>query len=113
MPGRKVSIPYRLVAGPGTTGYVDIYTVPPGKILHTKRVVVHFPSGVAGELRVALYYGNLRVYPDRPYVSGDDVTFDDKIDVTFWSQDSVRLWYENVSPTDARAADIKVEGDLL
>jgi len=113
MPSKKVSIPYRLVAGPGATGYVDIYTVPPGKILHAKRVVVHFPSGVAGELRVALYYGNMRVYPDKPYVSGDDVTFDDKIDVTFWSQDSVRLWYENTNAAEPRSCHIKLEGGLV
>jgi len=110
--GKKVSIPYRLVVGPGLKGETTIYTVPAGAILYITKVIVHFPAGVAGELYIALKYGNLKVYPATDYVNGDDVTLEDDVELYYYSGDPIRLWYENVNTTEPRSCDIKLEGIL-
>jgi len=108
----KVSIPYRLVVGAGLKGEAIIYTAPAGAILHIKKVRVHFPAGVAGELHIALRYGNLKVWPATDYANGDDVTIEDEVDLRYFSGDPIRLWYENISTTEPRSVDIKLEGVL-
>jgi len=108
----KASLTYRLAASPGDSGFATIYTVDPGRILKIHKVIIHFPSGTAGELRLALYYGNLKVYPKTPYVNGDDVKLEDYVDLTWFSGDDVKLWYENTNVTTARYADVKLEGVL-
>jgi len=111
--GKKVSIPYRLTASPGASGFINIYTVPAGMILTIKKIIVHFPSGTLGQLHLRLYYGHMKVYPQNDYISGDDVKFEDEVDITYWSADPVRLWYENVNTAEARYADIKLEAELV
>jgi len=108
----EVSIPYRLVAAAGEEGYRTIYTVQPGMTLRVKRVHVHFPIASGGELRVALYYGNLKVYPETDWISGSDVHFDDPVDLAWYSGDRVRLWFENTNAAEERSCDIKLEGVL-
>jgi len=108
----EVSIPYRLVAAPGEEGYRTIYTVQHGMTLRVRKVHVHFPIASAGELRVALYYGNLKVYPETDWICGSDVDFDDCVDLTWYSGDRVRLWFENTNAAEERSCDLKLEGVL-
>jgi len=91
--------------------FVDVWTVPGGKRFRARRILVHFPSGTGGELRVALYYGLRKVAPATAYYNGDDARFEDEIDVLYHSGDPVRLWYENTVAA-TRTANVKVEGFL-
>jgi len=110
--GVEKPLSYRLSAAPDAEGFVAIYTVKPGQRYRAKRIRVHFPSGTAGELRVALYYGAMKVAPETDYYSGDDFTYENGIDVTYFSGDPVRIWYKNTSTTAYRYADIEIAGCL-
>jgi len=108
----EVSIPYRLVAAPGEEGYRTVYTVQDGVTLRVRRVHVHFPIASAGDLRVSLYYGNLKVYPETDWICGSDVHFDDCVDLVWHGGDRVRVWFENTNTAEERSCDIKLEGVL-
>jgi len=109
---RTVSIPYRLVASPGEKGFKEVYTVPAGYTLKVCRVHVHFPIASAGELRIALYYGQSRVYPEADWISGSDIHFDDPVDLEWFSGDGVRVWFKNTNTVEERSCDLKLEGVL-
>jgi len=110
--GEKWSASYHLVASPGAEDFVSIATVPAGRILRLKRIQVFFPTGNADELHVAFYYGDLQVFPDEGDLVGDDVKYDKQVDVRYFSQDPIRVWYKNDNTTYERIADIVVEGEL-
>jgi len=112
MSRRRISISYRLVADPAAEGFKTVYTVPAGYILKVRRVHVHFPIASAGELRVALHYGQSRIYPETDWISGSDVHFDDPVDLAWYSGDRVRVWFENTNAAEERSCDLKLEGVL-
>jgi len=110
--GRLISIHKHLSISPGKEGFQAIYTVEPGKILTTKLVQIAFPAGTYGELYIALYYGNMKVFPETEYVSGDNVLFRKNARLKYWSQDPVLVWYKNVNTTETRDCFIDIEGIL-
>jgi len=108
----KWSVSYHLVAGAGAEDFVTIATVPPGKVLTIKHVEVFFPTGNNDELHVAFYYGNMKVYPDKGDLVGDNIKYDKPVCLKYYSQDSIRLYYKNDNTTYERVADIVLEGEL-
>jgi len=108
----KVTIHKHLSISPGATGFELIYTVDPGKILTVKIVQVAFPAGTYGELHIAIYYGNLKVWPKTDYVSGDNVLFRKGVSIKYYSGDPIRVWYKNTNTTETRDCFIDVEGLL-
>jgi len=108
----KASFPYALTASPGAEGFVTIATVPAGKIFHAKLIHMNFPIDTGGLLDVALYYGNLKVYPTEGFMTGDNTTFVDEIDVRFFSQDPIRIYYRNRDTAAEKRCYLKVEGEL-
>jgi len=108
----KWSVSYHLVAGAGAEGFVDIATVPAGKILKVNRLEVFFPTGDNDELHVAFYYGNMKVFPDEGDLVGDNIKYDKRVSLRYYSQDPIRIWYKNDNVTYSRVADIVVEGEL-
>jgi len=110
--GEKWSASYHLVASPGAEGFVSVATVPDGKVLHVKRIEVFFPTGVSDELHVAFYYGNAKVFPDEGDLVGDNIKYDKPVELRYYSQDPIRVWYKNDNTTYERIANIVVEGEL-
>jgi len=110
--GKKVSFPYAVVASPGAEDFVTIATVPPGKIFHAKLFHINFPIDTGGLLDIALYYGNLKVYPAEGFMTGDNTTFVDEIDVRYHSQDPIRIYYRNRDTAAEKKCYLKVEGEL-
>jgi len=110
--GKPVSIPYYLTKSAIGSGFETIMTVPPFKRIKIRKIIVQFPSGTGGELRVALYYGLMKVAPETDYYAGDDARFEDEIDVTYYSGDPIRIWWE-LTVAVARKANIKLEGELV
>jgi len=108
----KVTIHRHLSIGPGETGVAAIYTVQPGKVLTVDSVEVAFPAGIYGELHIALRYGNLKVWPETDYVSGDNVLFSKKVRLRYYSGDRILVWYSNVNTTQVRDCFIDIEGRL-
>jgi len=108
----KWSVSYHLVAGAGAEDIISIATVPPGKVLTIKRVEVFFPTGDNDELHVALYYGNMKVFPDEGDLVGDNIKYDKAVELKYYSQDPIRLYYKNDNTTYERIADIVVEGEF-
>jgi len=106
----KWSASYRLVAGAGAEDIISIATVPPGKVLTIKLVHVAFPIDTLGMLDIALYYGNMKVYPNEGHMSGDNMTWVDEVDLKYFSQDPVRLYYKNRDEAAEKKAYIKLEG---
>lgn len=106
-----VSIPYFLSKAAIESGFIDIYTVEAGKTLRVNKIRVQFPSGSLGELEVALYYGDLKVAPETDSYAGDDARFEDDINVVYFSDDAVKIWY-NCTIAAARMANIKLDGVL-
>jgi len=110
--GKKWSASYHLVAAPAAEGFVDIATVPSGKILKVNRVEVFFPAGVHDELHVCFLYGNMKVFPNEGDLVGDNIKYDKPVDLRYYSQDPIRVWYKNDNTTYERVANIVVEGEL-
>jgi len=109
---RRVQIPYRLTADPAAEGFTTVYTVPPGAKLKLREVTVSFPIGTYGELEVALYYGETRGFPEERPITGDGVSVSKKVELNWFSQDEVRLWYKNYNTTQKRQAYLNLEGIL-
>jgi len=109
---RKVNYSYHLVAGAGAEGFIDIITTPKGKVLDLKLIHVGFPLNTAGKLQVAIYYGGMKVYPDEGYMSGDNMTFVDEVELRYFSQEPVRLYYKNLDTEASKEAYVKLEGEL-
>jgi len=107
-----VVIKYHLKADPSEEKTISIYKVPNGHTLRITSVEIRFPSGTGGELLVALKYGNMKVYPDSGYASGDGGTIRDDVDITYQSGLDVLLYYKNENTTDVREAYINLEGEL-
>jgi len=110
--GEKASFPYALTASAGAEGFVTIATVPAAKTFHAKLFHINFPPDTAGLLDVALYYGDLRVYPEQGFLTGDNTTFVDEIDVRYFSQDEIRIYYRNRDTAAEKRCYLKVEGEL-
>jgi len=108
----RVAIPVYVEADPLKEGYKTIYTVPPGATLTVERVVVHFPSGTGGELLVAFYYGQTRVFPEGEGYRGDGTRLEDEVSAVWISGEDVVVWFRNLSSTDVRRAYGKLEGEL-
>lgn len=108
----KVTIPYHLVAAGGSSGYVDMYEVPPGRVLKINRIITFFPAGNYGELEVAYYAGIAKVHPKTGTLTGDQVVWDDDVDIQLDSGSTLRLWYRNNNATETREAFIHVLGVL-
>jgi len=107
-----VTIHKHLSISPGATGFENIYTVKPGKTLTVKVVQVAFPAGTYGELQIAIYYGNLKVWPETDHVSGDNVLFRKEARIKYYSGDPVRVWYNNTNATETRDCFMDLEGVL-
>jgi len=110
---KEVSIPYHLTASAGDSGFKDIYTVPAFKRLRVRKVTIAFPSGTYGELDVALFYGVMKVFPENGYLTGDNMSFKKEVDLTWYSGENVRLYYNNRNTTEARECYVNLEGVIL
>jgi len=110
--GKKVSYAYKLTADPGAKGFVNIVKVPPGHTLLVKLVHIAFPVDTLGELDIALYYGDLKVYPDEGYITGDNMTWVDEVHLHYFSQDPIKLYYRNRNTEVSKEAYVKLEGEL-
>ncbi len=108
----KVTIPYHLVAGAGATGEVSLYTVPGARRLRVKRIITYFPAGNYGELYLSYYVGINQVHPKTGELNGDQVVWDDDVDITIYSGEDLKLKYRNTNTTETREAFIHVIGEL-
>jgi len=108
----RVQIPYRVVADPGAEAYKTAYVVPPGATLKLEEVTVSFPIGTYGELEVALYYGQTMVFPEERPITGDGVSVSKRVDLEWYSQDEVVVWFKNYNTTQKRQAYLNLEGTL-
>lgn len=110
--GRKITIPYHLVASGGASGEIELYTVPSARKLTIRRVVTAFPIGNYGELEIAFYIGVRQVHPEKGVISGDGVVYDDDVDIEIPSGSALKLWYRNNNATETRECFIHVIGEL-
>ncbi len=108
----KVTIPYHLVVPGGKTDEVVLYTVPATRTLRIKRIVTYFPAGNYGELYLSFWVGIYQVYPKKDELNGDQVVWDDDVDITIYSGEDLKLKYRNDNPTETREAFIHVIGEL-
>lgn len=109
---RRVTIPYHLVADAGAKGEVVLYEVPPAQRLRIERIVVYFPAGNYGELRLRFLVGNMQVHPETGDIRGDQVVWDDEVSIELTSQSQLVLYYENVNAAEVRECFIHVLGTL-
>lgn len=109
---RKIEIPYHLVASGGEEKTIPIYTNPGPEKLRVRRVIIYFPIGNYFELKVALYRGVTKVYPSVGELSGDNIVFDDEVDLTYFGGEEIRLYYRNENATETRECFIYLIGYL-
>jgi len=110
--GRRITIPYRLEAPPATKGEVSVWEVPGAQQFLLEEFEIRFPAGTAGDLRVEVLYGELRVIPYRGAYSGDGTRFVERVRVRYYAGDPIRIRYENVHATDTKYADMSFQGIL-
>jgi len=108
----KVHYSYHLEAAAAAEGFVSIVSVPPGQVLTIHKVEIVFPAGTEDELHIALYYGNQKVLPVEGTFRGDSVRYEKSVELKYYSEESVLLYYKNENTTYARIADIVIEGVL-
>jgi len=106
----RVTIPYRLEAPAAKAGEVEVFRAPNGKMFTLEQLEIRFPAGTAGDLRVQILYGQLRMIPYEGSYSGDGTKFVERVQVRYWSGDPIRVWYQNVHATDTKFCDISFEG---
>jgi len=109
---KRFSASYHLVASPGAEGFATVAEVPAGKVLRLQKFEVQFPTGTSDELEVALYYGNIKVYPNEGVLVGDNVRYEKDVEATYFSGDPIKVRYKNLNATYERVCDIVVEGVL-
>jgi len=90
-------------------GRESIYEVQPGKIVELEKIQIIFPPGTNGELKLALYYGELKVAPNTDYWEGDSGKIEDILRIKYYSDDEILIYYKNISSTDIRKATIKID----
>ncbi len=104
------SAAYTIIASPNEENTIEIYKVSPAKKFKLERVQIAFPVGSAFELQIAVYRGLEKVKPTTGVYSGDGFVIADITGVEFYSGDSVKLWYKNLSSTDIKRAIVILEG---
>jgi len=111
--GREVerkSIHYFISASPGEESFIEVYRVSAAKRFKLERVQIFFPLGTAFELEVAVYRGGEKIKPTDGTYRGDGNVMVDTTGVWFISDQTIRLWYKNLSDTDIRQATVLLEG---
>ena len=111
--GEKVTIPYHLVASPGSSGEVTLYEVPQARELRVTRIITYFPAGNYGELEVSYWVGIRQAHPTKGSLTGDNVVWDDEVDFKVSSGSALTLKYVNSNTTETREAFIHIEGELV
>ena len=111
--GEKISIAYQVNASAGAEGKTSIYTVPAPRNFVLREVLIHFPSGTDGDLKLAFYIGDFKVLPREGYYTGDGGMLKDDSDATFNAGEDITLYYKNENATEAKKAYILIMGELV
>jgi hypothetical protein len=110
--GLKTIASRRITVPPNATAVESIYTVPPGRTLHLKRVVVHFPVGTLSELHIKIFNGWIGIAPTDGFLMGDDVKYEIDVDEKYGSQSVVRGMFINTSTVSQRECIVTLLGEL-
>jgi len=108
----RISIVYHLTADRGAEGFVDVYTVDPARKLKVVKSQVGFPIGTYGELKLALYYGEMKMIPRGGHWTGDGMLLVDEMTGKWHGGDKIRLYYKNENATETREAFILILAEL-
>ncbi len=109
---RKISICYKVTASAGAEDKTSIYTVEAGKRFKLESCYVSFPAGTYYELELAFYYGDKKIAPEENNYVGDNQNYEDVLDFTIESGESLLLYYKNNNTTNTKEAFIIVRGVL-
>lgn len=107
-----ISVPYVADKAPAAIGYDIAYVVPSGRRFKLKEVEVHFPSGTARELELAIYHGIKQVAPEKEVWRGDDLRFRAICDYEFISGEKVLVYFKNISTVARRGGHLNLIGVL-
>jgi len=99
----------KITASAGESGLKDFYVVEAGRVLTLKTLRLAFQSGTAGKMDIAIYRGVHKVHPTEGYLVGDAEPFEDELDILFFSEETIRIYYNN-RDTVERFAIVKLEG---
>jgi len=94
-----------------SSGIIELYEVPGGRVLKLKKVKVKFADDCDYSLSLALLYGNVQIAPTYGKIIGDDEEIEVAVDWEFQSNTFVKLWYENTAATKVHAT-VTLEGEL-
>jgi len=73
---------------------------------------IAYPVGTYGELKNAIYYGNMKVLPDEGLVNGDNFVWRKAVELRYYSEDPIKLYYKNENTTEKRECYVELEGEL-
>ncbi len=100
---------YTLIAGPGEEKTIDAITME--QHVRLRKIQVSFPQGAAGELEVAVLYGNRRIAPTEGTISGDGSTFTFEVDIPYHKGSSIKIYYKNSNTTEQKRAYFLFAGE--
>jgi len=109
----RLTIPYHLSASASAEGDVTLWTVQGAKKFRIDEIIVRFPSGTAGQLKIYLKYGAGRRWPTGRELVGDSATLKFKADLEYEGGDDIVLHYKNESTTDTLECYIYLCGTLI
>ena len=103
----------KISASAGSTGEIDLFTVPPAQKFMLKRVLFIFPAGTSGKLGLAVKYGINQVCPDEGLAYGDDVKYSLADDTVLGGSEKLILYYKNEDTVNDLEAIVAIEGEIL
>lgn len=75
----------------GTTYVRNVFSVPKGKKLHLKWVIIWFPSGTDYKLQLTILRGSSQVVPTEGVISGEDNVLYIPCDIEYESGEYVKI----------------------
>ena len=90
----------------------SIYKVPYKHIV-VDRIRAHFPDGGLGDITLALYYGDMKVFPRKGFIYPTSNVFDERLEAHYFLGDDVLVYWKNINTTSSYRVVLDLEFEVL
>jgi hypothetical protein len=109
----QISVAYRISQNAASEADYIAFTVPPGKRFHITEIEAIFPSGSGGYLQLSVWHGIKQIAPYNGVWALDQGRAVARLDYMLLSGEKVIIHAKNSHETEARAATLQIEGELI
>jgi len=101
-----------LTLAANSEGKTPVYTVPYKHIV-VRRVRAHFPDDGLGDITLALYYGDMKVFPKEGFIYPTSNVFDERLEAHYFLGDDVLVYWKNINTTSSYRVVLDLEFEVL